>query len=303
MASKELTKMYGGQAVLDGVMIRSKDSASICVRKPDGKLATKYESVPNLSIAQSFRNVPFVRGMFVILESLILGFRGLTYSSLVANSAEDEEINAIAVVFSVVLGIAFAVGIFFILPMFVSSPLEGYLDSNIIINLIEALIRLLFVLGYIFLISKFLKIGQLFMYHGAEHMVIHSEENGDVLDLDSVKKYPIEHPRCGTAFILYVGIVAFFVLALTPRDPIWLGILVRIVTIPIIAGLAYEIIRFSSTFGHTKIGNILSIPTLALQKLTCRTPNDGQIEVALMAMHKLKELDDDNAKNQDSEFI
>jgi len=303
MASKELRKMYGGQAVLDGVMIRNKDSASICVRKPDGTLANKYESVPNISIAQSFRNLPFVRGVFVILESLILGFRGLTYSSLVANSTEDEEIDVISVVFSVILGVSFAVGIFFILPMFVSSPLEKYLESNIIINLIEALIRLLFVLGYIFLISKFLKIGQLFMYHGAEHMVIHAEENEDVLDLESVKKYPIEHPRCGTAFILYVGIVAFFVLALTPREPIWLGILVRIVTIPVIAAFSYEIIRFSSTFGNTKIGNILAMPTLALQKLTCRTPNDGQIEVALVAMHKLKELDDSNVKNQSSEFI
>ena len=136
------------------------------------------------------------------------------------------------------------------------------------------------------------------MYHGAEHMVIHAEENKNVLDLDSVKNFPIEHPRCGTAFILYVGIVAFFVLALTPRDPIWLGILVRIVTIPIIAGLAYEIIRFSSTFGNTKLGNILAIPTLALQKLTTRTPDDSQIEVALMAMHKLKELDDGILQNQ-----
>ena len=124
-------------------------------------------------------------------------------------------------------------------------------------------------------------------------MVIHAEESKDVLDLHSVKKYPIEHPRCGTAFILYVGIVAFFVLAFTPRDPIWLGIIVRIVTIPIIAGLSYEIIRFSSTFGNTKVGNILSIPTIALQKLTTATPNESQIEVALMAMNKLKEFDEE----------
>ena len=196
-------------------------------------------------------------------------------------------------IISVLLGVSFAVGIFFILPLFVSTPLEKYIDSNVVINLVEASIRLLFVLGYIFLISKFLKIGQLFMYHGAEHMVIHAEENKDVLDLHSVKKYPIEHPRCGTAFILYVGIVAFFVLAFTPRDPIWLGIIVRIVTIPIIAGLSYEIIRFSSTFGNTKVGNILSIPTIALQKLTTATPNESQIEVALMAMSKLKEFDEE----------
>ena len=299
MAPKESDKMYGGQAVLDGVMIRSRDSAAICVRKPDGTLANKYESVPKISMP-IFRNIPFIRGMFVILESLILGFRGLTYSSLVSSGAEDEKIDLISVVVSVLLGVSFAVGIFFILPMFVTSPLEKYLDSIVIINLVEALIRLLFVLGYIFLISKFLKIGQLFMYHGAEHMVIHAEENKNVLDLNSVKKYPIEHPRCGTAFILYVGIVAFFVLAFTPRDPIWLGIVVRIVTIPIIAGLAYEIIRFSSTFGDTKLGNILAIPTLALQKLTTRTPNDSQIEVALMAMHKLKELDDEILTDQNS---
>ena len=292
MASKELDKMYGGQAVLDGVMIRSRYSAAICVRKPDGTLANKYESVPNVPIP-IFKNIPFIRGMFVILESLILGFRGLTYSSLVASEAEDEKVDMISIIISVLLGVSFGVGFFFILPLFVSSPLERYIDSNIVINLIEAFIRLLFVLGYIFLISKFLKIGQLFMYHGAEHMVIHAEENKDELGVNSVKKYPIEHPRCGTAFILYVGIVAFFVLAFTPRDPIWLGIIVRIVTIPIIAGLSYEIIRFSSTFGNTKVGNILSIPTIALQKLTTATPNESQIEVALMAMNKLKEFDEE----------
>ena len=201
MTSKEPDKTYGGQAVLDGVMIRSRYSAAICVRKPDGTLANKYESVPRI-VVPILKNIPFIRGMFVILESLILGFRGLTYSSLVASEAVDEKI-------------------------------------------------------------------------------------------DLVKKYPIEHPRCGTAFILYVGIVAFFVLAFTPRDPIWLGIIVRIVTIPIIAGLSYEIIRFSSTFGNTKVGNILSIPTIALQKLTTATPNESQIEVALMAMSKLKEFDEE----------
>ena len=218
---------------------------------------------------------------------------------MVASEAEDEKVDMISIIISVLLGVSFGVGFFFILPLFVSSPLERYIDSNIVINLIEAFIRLLFVLGYIFLISKFLKIGQLFMYHGAEHMVIHAEENKDELGVNSVKKYPIEHPRCGTAFILYVGIVAFFVLAFTPRDPIWLGIAVRIVTIPIIAGLSYEIIRFSSTFGNTKIGNILAIPTIALQKLTTKTPNESQIEVALMAMQKLKELDEKDASVRD----
>ena len=295
--------MYGGQAVLDGVMIRDRDSASICVRKPDGTISNKYESVPSISIGRIFRNVPFIRGIFVILESLILGYRGLTYSTLVANNAENEKIDSVSVWLSVILGIFFAVGVFFILPMFISNPLEKYLGSSIIINFVEALLRLLFVFGYILLISKFLKIGELFMYHGAEHMVIHAEENHDVLDLNEVKKYPIEHPRCGTAFIFYVGIVAFFVLVFTPRDPILIGIIIRVITIPIIAGMAYEIIRYTSTYGTTKIGNILSMPSLALQKLTTRIPNDGQIEVALLAMHKLKELDNHELKNKGTNLL
>ena len=222
--------------------------------------------------------------MFVILESLILGFRGLTYSSLVASEAEDEKIDLISMIISVLLGVSFAVGIFFILPLFVSTPLEKYIDSNVVINLVEALIRLLFVLGYIFLISKFLKIGQLFMYHGAEHMAVWAHEDGNQLNKESLFNYTKEHPRCGTSFILIVVMVSIVVFMFFPRENIILFIFSRILLVPVIAGISYELLKFGSKSKFKIFKTLLNGPGILIQKITTRNPDDDQIEVAIDSM-------------------
>lgn len=274
---------YGGQAVLEGVLIRGQRHAAIAVRRPDGSMALKCEPLSSVYTG-SLRKVPVLRGILVLAETLTLGMRALTYSANVAAEAEGEEIGKGAMALTFAFSMIFAIGLFFMVPVLASTAVEGPLGSDLLANLAEGIIRLAVFLAYIYLIGRMQQIARVFMYHGAEHMTVHAQEGGQPLDIESVRRYPTAHPRCGTAFLLTVVVVAIVVFTFVGRDPLWWLITSRIVLVPLVAAISYEAIRFSGFHSGNPIVRFLSAPSLWLQALTTRQPEDDQIEVAIAAM-------------------
>ena len=282
--------VYGGQAVLEGVMIRGQRYACVAVRRPDGSVAIRSEPL-NAMFTGRMRKLPVLRGVLVLVETLVLGMKALTYSANVAAEAEGEEIGKGAMAGTLAFSLLFAIGLFFLLPIVASRPLEGALGSDVASNVFEGVVRLAIFLAYIYVIGRMDQIRRVFMYHGAEHMTVHAQEHGDPLDIASVRKYSTAHPRCGTAFLLVVMVVAVVVFAFTGREPLWWLITSRIVLIPVIAALSYEVIRFSGFHSGSPLVRLITAPSLALQALTTRQPDDQQIEIALAAMGHTLEAD------------
>jgi|TARA_B100000959_G_scaffold48613_1_gene49928 hypothetical protein len=274
---------YGGQAVLEGIMIRGQNNVAIAVRSPSGEIVTKVKKI-NTLFTGKLRSIPIIRGILALAETLSLGMDALNYSSQVANQEEDTPPSKFSSVMMILVSLSIAVGIFFILPLLVSKPFEGILGSDVISNVAEGIIRLLVFLVYVTAISLMPDIRRVYMYHGAEHMAVHAQEKGKPLTIEEIRKYPTAHPRCGTAFLLTIMVIAIVVFTFIPRDPLWMVIGSRIVLIPLIASLSYEFIRFNSKYETNKWVSKLSIPNLLLQSLTTKIPDDDQIEVAISAM-------------------
>ena len=276
--------IYGGQAVIEGVMIRGMHIVSVAVRNPQGTISTHTEPI-NSWFNSFIRKIPFIRGVLVMAETLAIGMKALTYSANVA-AGEDEEFGKGSIILMLVLSLSFAIGFFFLLPVFASKGFESLVDSNLLANILEGVIRLILFLLYVIIIGRTEDIRRVFMYHGAEHMAVHAYENGEKLTTESVSKYPTAHPRCGTAFLLVVMLVAIVVFAFIPRDPLWWLITSRIVLIPAIAAASYEAIRLSAVYSGNPLLKVISVPGLVLQRLTTRQPEPDQIEVAIVAMQE-----------------
>ena len=290
---------YGGQAVLEGVMIRGQTHMAVAVRRPNGGIATQLRPL-NVLYTGPLRRLPLLRGVIMLVETLSLGMRALSYSSSVSlespeadpdSEVESEELGKGALATMLLLAFAFAVAIFFMLPLFASRPLEGLFGNDIISNVAEGAIRLVLFVAYIWLIGRMREIRRVFMYHGAEHMTVHAQERGDPLVVEAIRRYSPAHPRCGTAFLLTVMVVAILLFVFVPREPLWWLVTSRIVFIPVIAALAYEVIRWSGRYEDNPLVKLISAPNLLLQKLTTRWPDDDQIEIAVVAMKKALEAD------------
>ncbi len=290
---------YGGQAVMEGVMIRGQRNMSVAVRRPDGSIALLCTPLSQLFTGR-LRRVPLVRGVIALIETLTLGMRALTYSANVGVEAEGEELGSWAVAGMIAIALVFGVGLFFLIPVFASRSLEGWLGSDLLTNLIEGIIRLGIFLGYIVLIGKMEGIRRVFMYHGAEHMTVHAQERGDPLDVESVRKYATAHPRCGTAFLLVVMVVAVVAFVFVGREPLWWLVLSRIVLVPVIAAAAYEVIRLSGRYSANPLVGLITGPSLALQSLTTRQPDDDQIEIAIAAMTQAIDADEAQVAGSDA---
>ena len=282
---------YGGQAVLEGVMIRGQRFFSVAVRRPNGTIALQSKPVNPLFTGR-LRRLPLISGVVILIETLILGMRALNYSASVSMEAEGEELTKGAAAGMFAVSLLFAVGVFFLLPVLVSRGLEGVLGSDIVSNLAEGVIRLALFLGYLLLIGRIPDIQRVFMYHGAEHMTVHAHEHGDPLEVGPISKYPTAHPRCGTAFLLVVMVVAVVVFIFIPREPLWWLIASRVVLIPVIAGASYEVIRLGVRHSTNPFVRIITGPSLALQSLTTRQPAPDQIEIAVAAMKNVLEADE-----------
>lgn len=286
----------GGQAVLEGVMMRGPSGWAVAVRRPDGVIEAKSDELPRLSERNAAARIPFVRGVLVLIESLTLGFRALSWSAQ-KSGAEDEEITRGQAVWTMIFAAFFAIGLFVFIPVFTASWLKRFLgDSSLVFVILDGTIRLALIVGYIWLISRWDEIQRVFQYHGAEHKTIHAFENGDPLTVDRIQVYSPRHPRCGTSFLLIVGMVAFVVfLTLAPLPFAWQAA-ARIVLIPLIAGLSYEVLKLGATSRWMSWANR---PGIWLQSITTKEPDDTMVEVAvasLMAALSPEEADEVNAR-------
>ena len=275
---------YGGQAVIEGVMIRGRNHFSLAVRRQDGTIEHHSEVLNSLYTGR-MRQFPLIRGFIALVETMVLGIKALHLSANMAvKDQAGEEGGAIP---SWLLGATLAaamvmgIGVFFMLPLLIIWLLDS---GGIVSQLIEGGLRLGLLVGYIWGISFLRDIKRVFAYHGAEHMAVHTYEAGLPLIVENVRKFPTPHPRCGTAFLLTVMLVSIVVFALLMDPPMEWRIISRIVLIPVIAAISYEIIRFSGKHQDSLLGHAVAWPGLLLQRLTTRIPDDDQIEVAISAM-------------------
>ena len=279
--------MYGGQAVIEGVMIRGRDHFGLAVRREDGSIELHHEPLSSFYNGRP-RRWPLVRGFLTLLETMLLGIKALQLSANMAamDRDPDAEEGIPAWVMATTLGIAlfFGVGLFFITPLMIAWALNPVLNSDLLSEIVEGAIRLAFLLGYITLIGMLRDVKRVFAYHGAEHMTVHALEAGLPLTVENVRKFGTPHARCGTAFLLTVVVVSVVVFALLLGPPLEWRIASRILLLPVIAAVSYEFLRFSGVHQDTWFGKMIAQPGLWLQKLTTRQPDDAQIEVAIHAM-------------------
>ena len=279
--------MYGGQAVIEGVMIRGRDHFGLAVRREDGSIELHHEPLSSFYNGRP-RRWPLVRGFLTLLETMLLGIKALQLSANMAamDRDPDAEEGIPAWVMATTLGIAlfFGVGLFFITPLMIAWALNPVLNSDLLSEIVEGAIRVAFLLGYITLIGMLRDVKRVFAYHGAEHMTVHALEAGLPLTVENVRKFGTPHARCGTAFLLTVVVVSVVVFALLLGPPLEWRIASRILLLPVIAAVSYEFLRFSGVHQDAWFGRMIAQPGLWLQKLTTRQPDDAQIEVAIRAM-------------------
>ena len=280
---------YGGQAIIEGVMMRGQDIVVTAIRRPDGGLLVEPQTLPKFYTGR-MRKTPFLRGIIVLIESMVLGVKNLLHSADVSLEEEGEEISGWLLWLIVAGSLVFAVALFFLAPLFLTKLFN--FNSTLIFNLVDGVIRVIIIIAYLRLMGLMRDIKRVFAFHGAEHKVVNAYENGVPLEVDAVKKYSTAHTRCGTGFIFIVLIISIIVFAITGLHSVWLMVLSRIVLIPVIASISYEIISFSSRHINNGLVRVLISPGLWLQSLTTREPDDTQIEVALAAMKKVMEIEE-----------
>ena len=285
--AKQPRVTYGGQAVIEGVMIRGRQFYSLAVRQPNGNIYHYHERL-NSAFTGRVRQIPLLRGVLILLETLMLGIKALNRSAALASAEESDgnqgEIPGWVLALTLVVSLTLGVGLFFILPLLAARLADPIIASDIVSNLIEGAIRLVILVAYIGGIGMLKDIRRVFEYHGAEHMAVHTYEAGLDLTVENVRKFDTPHPRCGTAFLLTVVLVSVVVFAFLGRPELYLQILSRVLLIPVIAAFSYEIIRFSGLHPTWAVSRLVAVPGLWLQRLTTRQPEDDQIEVAITAM-------------------
>jgi len=288
----------GGQAVLEGVMMRAPRSLAIAVRRPDGEISVKSEMVIPLSERFPIVKLPIVRGAVALFSSLIIGIQALNFSAneaIVEGSGEEkEELSPWAMGGTMAVAFGFGILLFFIMPLYLTKLLVPVIGgSNIIFNLVDGAIRVAVFLLYIIGISRMPDIQRVFQYHGAEHKSIFTFEAGEELIVENVRKYSCLHPRCGTSFLLIVMLVSILIFSLIPKLwPFYFKAASRIVLLPVIAGVSYEILKWTAKHDSHALVRMVIAPGLALQRLTTREPDDRQIEVAIRSMKVALELND-----------
>ncbi len=299
MAKKKQTHYsgIGGQAVLEGVMMKNRDKYAVAVRKPNGEIEVEVEEYKGICGDRKFAKLPFIRGVFAFIDSLVLGMKVTTYSASFYEEEDEKpskteeklekmlgsKADDIMMTFTVILSVIIAVALFMLLPLFLSDLLGKYIRNASVIATIEGLIRILIFIGYIIGISLMKDIKRLYMYHGAEHKCINCIEKGRPLTVKDVKRSSRLHKRCGTSFLLFVVLVSVVVFFFIRVDNMALKLILRIALVPVIAGISYEIIRLAGRSDNI-IVRIISAPGLWMQKLTTKEPDEDMIEVAIASV-------------------
>jgi uncharacterized protein YqhQ len=298
---------YGGQAVLEGVMMRGRTFMAVAVRAPDKSIVVTSEGLPKHLYGGIIQKIPLVRGMTMLWDALGLGMKALMFSADIQMAdqggsesdadkpAEPASLSKPLAWTTVVVAMLFGIGVFFVTPLAVVGLAEHVLGgaSTIWSNLAEGVIRLVLLVGYVALIGLMPDVKRVYAYHGAEHMTIHAWEHNDPLDPAHVAKYPPAHPRCGTAFLLEVVAISVLLFALLGTPDLWLRILSRVVLIPVIAGIAYELLRLGGKYPDSPFMKAIVAPGLLLQSLTTRYPDESQMEVAIASMNELLKREGD----------
>ena len=277
---------YGGQAVMEGVMMRGSQSLAVAVRNPEGEIVTRVEPVNQTLYNGPISRIPFLRGLTSLWDALGLGMRSLMFSADVALGEEEETSFSGPLAWgTVAVSLAFGVALFFVLPLLVLGLVDDWITSSLLSNLLEGLIRLVLFVGYVWLIAFMPDIKRVFAYHGSEHKTINAFEAGAELTPASVQRFTTLHPRCGTAFLLSVMVISILLFSLLGRPVLWLRILSRVLLVPVLAGVAYEYMRFSARHMDKAWMRVVVAPNLALQRLTTREPDLEMLEVAITAFN------------------
>jgi len=286
----------GGQAVLEGVMMRGPSNWAVAVRKPNGQIAEVCRPIESVMKRHWFFRLPIVRGVIALGESLAIGFRALSISANYAAAednelaeAEQQELSRAAIVFAFLIAIGFAISVFKVGPALLADLLP--ISSGVWFVIVEGAIRVTVFVLYLFLISLLPDLRRVFEYHAAEHKAINAYEAGEELEPERVQRFSLIHPRCGTAFLLWVMVIAIFVFAFFGRLPWYWLIATRILLLPVIAGLAYELIRFAGKHTDNRVVMTLLAPGLWLQRLTTREPTLDQLEVSIRALREVLALE------------
>jgi len=270
--------------------MRGRKAMVTAVRRPDGEVAIDTQPLSGI-YSDRMRQAPLVRGIIVLIEVLVLGIKSLLYSANVSVEEEGTEISGWLVWLLLAASLGFAVVLFFMAPLFLTSLLDPYITSSVVFSLIEGFIRVAIFIAYLKAINYIPDIGRVFAYHGAEHKAVNAYEDGAPLEIEAARKYSTAHVRCGTSFLFAVLIIAIIVFALVGRPSLWLMVLSRILLVPVIAVLGYEVIYFGNKHIDNTVVRALFAPGLWLQSLTTREPDDSQLEVALAALNRVVELD------------
>jgi uncharacterized protein YqhQ len=277
---------YGGQAVIEGVMMRGRDYLAVAVRKNNGEITIKKDPVGTIAKKYPFLKWPFLRGVVALCESFGVGMKALMFSADQFMEDETEtKLKPWETTMMVVIALAMTVLLFIVLPLVGRSLVKHFLPNEVFWgNLVESALRILILVAYIAGVSFLKDIQRVFAYHGAEHKVINAFEAKQDLTLENAKKYTTFHPRCGTSFLMFVVIVSAVFFAFLKYDNIWMRLLTRILLLPVVAGVSYEIIKFTGRHQDFFLWRWLSMPGMWLQKLSTREPDDHQIEVAISAL-------------------
>lgn len=280
----------GGQAVLEGIMMKNKEQYAVAVRKPNGEIEVKKDVYTSVIPIEALTKVPFVRGFFNFIDSMVLGVQTLMYSAEFyeeeddASQKEGSEWKEKAIMYgTMVLSFVLAIGIFMILPYFLSGLLAPIISSYMLRTVIEGFVRIGIFILYVLLVSKMEDIQRTYMYHGAEHKCINCIEHGLPLTVENVRISSKQHKRCGTSFMFFVLAISILLLLIVRVKTIWMRLLVRVALLPVIAGISYEVLKLAGNSDHPLV-NLFSKPGLAIQNLTTKEPDDSMIEVAIAAV-------------------
>ena len=298
MITQGRIKSIGGQAVIEGVMMKSPKNWTVAVRDQKGNIHLKKERLAEIP---RFLKLPVLRGVVALFHALMLGIRAIEFSASKAYEEETEEnLGKFSIAVTILVSMLLGIGLFILLPLYATKlaghVFEGIAKSSLLFNLTDGVLRVFVFLCYVLLIGLWKEMARIFMYHGAEHKVIHAYEEGKQLTIENVRDNSPLHPRCGTSFLLIVMVVSILAFSFIPQDwPFLYKFLSRIVLIPLIAGLSFEFLKFSSRWSHHPVMHMLVFPGLLLQRLTTREPDEAQLEVALSALKEVLKLEEENA--------
>ncbi len=304
----------GGQAVIEGVMMRGSHGMATAIRKPDGEIVVNREDSISYTKRNDFLGLPVIRGFVSLIEAMIMGIRTLNYSASFFEDEEEptkfdecfrsifkEKSDNVLMGVTIFISLGIAVLLFFIFPTFAANIFKKFgVNGSVHLNMIEGIIRVIIFLGYVFLIGNMSDINRVFQYHGAEHKTIFCYENEEEFTPEKAKKFKRFHPRCGTNFLFLVMIVSIILFSLTGWGNIWQRILYRVILLPLVSGITYEIIRWMGR-SSSYFSNVIAYPGLMLQKLTTREPDYSQLEVAIIALKYAEGIEEEREESRYSE--